>query len=229
MTSRLERYRAWLACCLSRGPASPLRETDLSLLVDEMGEEFYAGGTLVFREGDPAARVHVLTAGTIELSREINGRRVTFQVLRPGDVFGDVPVFLGDPEPFDARAAEDCTVLALDADALFHLLSTRPLVARRWFVSLAERMAGLQSRVADLLSGGIEAQLASILLREADDEDRVRTTQSNLSSMLGVQRSSVQRVLKQLEAAGLVELSYRCVDIVDRAALEALLGEREPG
>lgn len=104
---------------------------------------------------------------------------------------------------------------------------TRPGVARRWFVSLAERMAGLQNRVADLLSGGIEAQLASILLREADDNGRVRTTQSSLSSMLGVQRSSVQRVLKQLETAGLVALRFRVIDVVDRVGLTALLGDRE--
>ena len=126
MGSRLARYGAWLACCLSRGPRSPLGENDVELLAKEMGEEFYAGGTFDFRHGDSAAKVHVLRTGTIELSQEINGRRVTLQVLRPGDVFGGVAVFLGDPEPFDARAIEDCTVLALDAPALYHLLQTRP-------------------------------------------------------------------------------------------------------
>ncbi len=44
----------------------------------------------------------------------------------------------------DARVVEDCSVLSIETAALFELLQTRPLVARRWFVSLAERMAGLQ-------------------------------------------------------------------------------------
>jgi CRP-like cAMP-binding protein len=227
MASKLARYGTWLACCLSRGPRSPLGESDIALLAEEMGEESYAGGTFVFRQGDPAAKVHVLRTGTVELSKEVKGRRVTLQVLRPGDVFGDVPVFLGDPEPFDARAVEDCIILALDAAALFELLQTRPLVARRWFVSLAERMAGLQSRLVDLLAGGIEAQLASILLREADEDGRVRATQSSLADMLGVQRSSVQRVLKLLEAAGLIELHYRSIDLVDRGGLVSLLEEAD--
>jgi CRP-like cAMP-binding protein len=227
MASKLARYGTWLACCLSRGPRSPLGESDIALLAEEMGEESYAGGTFVFRQGDPAAKVHLLRTGTVELSKEVKGRRATLQVLRPGDVFGDVPVFLGDPEPFDARAVEDCTILALDAAALFQLLQTRPLVARRWFVSLAERMAGLQSRLVDLLAGGIEAQLASILLREADEDGRVRATQSSLADMLGVQRSSVQRVLKLLEAAGLIELHYRSIDLVDRGGLVSLLEEAD--
>lgn len=173
----MERYGAWLACCLSRGPRSPLGEGDVEMLTQEMGEQSYAGGTFVFRQGEAAAMVHIVRTGSVELSRTVKGRRVTLQVLRPGDVFGDVPVFLGEPEPFDARAIEDCTLLQLDSAALYHLLQTRPLVARRWFVSLAERMAGLQGRLVDLLAGGIEAQLTSILLREADECGRVWATQ----------------------------------------------------
>jgi CRP-like cAMP-binding protein len=114
---------------------------------------------------------------------------------------------------------------------LFELLQSRPLIARRWFMSLAERMAGLQARLVDLLAGGIEAQLASILLREADATGAVNASQSDLAPMLGVQRSSVQRVLKELEVAGLVKLTYRRIVLVDRAGLVSLLaepGSRQP-
>lgn len=225
MSSRLGRYGAWLACCLSRGSRAPLGDSDVALLAEEMGEESYAGGMFVFRQGTPAAKVHILRTGTVELSRMVKGRRVTLQVLRPGDVFGDVPVFLGEPEPFDARAVEDCTVLSLDAAQLFELLQTRSPVARRWFISLAERMAGLQNRLVDLLAGGIEPQLVSILLREADGDGQVRITQSGLAGMLGVQRSSVQRVLKLLEAAGLIELGYRRIELIDLGGLVSLLEE----
>ena len=51
------------------------------------------------------------------------------QELRAGDVFGDVPAFLDEPEPLDARAVEDAVILALDMSALQALLQTRPLVA----------------------------------------------------------------------------------------------------
>ena len=193
------------------------------MLTDEMGTETVAGGMFVFREGDESARVHVVRTGGVELSRMLGGRRVTLQVLRPGDVFGDVPAFLGAPEPFDARAVEDSTLLSLDADALFALLQTRPAIARRWFVSMAERMAGLQSRLIDLLAGGLEAQLASVLLRHADDVGEVKITQKDLGAMLGVQRSSVQRVLKDLESAGLIELGYRRITVADSGGLSSLV------
>ena len=194
------------------------------MLAEEMGCESVAGGMFVFREGETAAQIHVVRTGSIELSRMLGGRRVTLQVLRPGDVFGDVPAFLGALEPFDARAVEDSTLLSLDADSLFKLLQTRPQIAQRWFLSMAERMAGLQSRLVDLLAGGLEAQLASVLLRHADTVGEVNISQKDLAAMLGVQRSSVQRVLKNLESAGLIELGYRRVTVVDSGGLISLVG-----
>lgn len=223
LSSRLSRYGAWLACCLSRGRQAPLGESDVEQLAAQVGERRIAGGLCVFREGDAAAMVHVVRSGEIELSRGRGDRRVTLQLLRPGDVFGDVPAFLGDPEPFDARAVEDSTVLSIDTQTLFELLQTRPLVARRWFISLAERMQGLQNRLFDVLAGPLEAQLGSALLRESAHQDTVRITHGHLADMLGAQRSSVQRVLKRLEVAGLVELHYRRIVVVDREGLVALV------
>lgn len=222
--TRLSQYGTWIACCLSRGRRAPLGESDVDQLVAEFGETLFAGGTFVFRQGDDAAQIHVVRTGSVELSRVINGRRVALQILRPGDVFGDVPAFLGEPEPFDARALEDCAILSLDATSLFKMLQTRPQVARRWIVSLAERMGGLQQRLGDLLAGGLDAQLASVLLRESADGCDVTLTQDQLAEMLGSARTSVQRMLKQLEADGLIELGYRRIAVVDPDGLAGLVG-----
>ena len=221
---RLSQYRSWIACCLGRGRRAPLGENDVDQLVAEFGESKFAGGTFVFRRGDPAAQIHVVRTGTIELSRVLNGRRVALQILRAGDVFGDVPAFLGEPEPLDAWALEDSTILSLDTVSLFALLQTRPQVARRWIVSLAERMAGLHERLGDLLAGGLETQLASVLLREAAGSGEVNLTQDQLAEMLGSARTSVQRVLKQLAEDGLIRLGYRRIEVIDESGLARLVG-----
>jgi len=202
-------------------------EGDLELLADRVGETPFAGGTFVFRRGEPSAKIHVLRTGSLELSRRIGGRPVALQILRPGDVFGDVPAFLGEPEPFDARALEDCTILSIDAADLFDLLRTRPLVAQRWFISLAERMKGLQDRLVDVLAGGLEAQLASILLREGHPLGEVSITQDRLADMVGAARTSVHRVLKGLEADGLIELGYRRIRLLDQDGLTGLIGRAD--
>lgn len=219
----VHRYASWVACCLSRGRRAPLNPHDLTQLIDELSERRVAGGTYVFRQGDDAAKVHIVRSGRVELSRTVGRRHVTLQELRPGDVFGDVPALLGEPEPFDARAIEDTVILTLEMPALLGLLQTRPLVAQRWFISLAERMATMQQRLIGLLAGGLEAQVADLLLREAGVGDTVSITQSRLADLLGSQRSSVQRVLKNLEVAGVIESRYRRITIVDAVGLSALV------
>lgn len=223
-TVALDGFVEWLACCLGRGDRAPMSPKDLAALAAEVGEQRFAGGTLVFREGEPAAQIHILRQGSLELTRTVGGRTTTVQVLGAGDVFGDVPALLGEQQPFDARAVEDCVVLSMDATALLELLAAHPRLMGRWIISLADRMSGLQHRLIDVLAGGLEAQLASVLLRRADGQGRVTTSQSQLASLLGVQRTSVQRVLKKLDAEGLVEVGYRRIRVRDRSGLAALLG-----
>ena len=116
-------------------------------------------------------------------------------------------------------------MLSIEAGQLLVLLRTRSQVAQRWFVSLAERMAGLQGRLVDLLAGGLESQLASILLREGEDDGSVRVSHAHLAELLGVPRSCVQRVLKSLETAGLIRLGYRRIELVDRTGLASLIDD----
>ena len=84
-------------------------------------------------------------------------------------------------------------------------------------------MAEVQARLVDLLAGGLTAQLASLLVREAE-RGRVHLSQQVLASLVGGRRTSVNRVLKDLESRGLVALRYRRVEILDPEGLVRLAG-----
>lgn len=189
------RHALWIARCVGRGELAPLGDDDVAELVAELGEQRYAAGTFVFRMSQAPARVHIVRQGTVELTRELRGRRVALAILRPGDVFGDVPLFVRMPEPFDARALEDSVVLSIDSVRLFALLERRPRLAQRWLTSLAVRMAGVQDRLVDVLAGSLEAQVAAVLARQAE-QGRVQLSQAVLAELTGARRTSVNRVLK---------------------------------
>lgn len=213
---------SWLGSCLGRGDLAPLTCSDLEELAAHLTESSYAGGTLVYERHQLPDRVHILRSGTVELARNLGGRRVVVQLLRPGSVFGDIPVFLRTGEPTEARAAEDSAVLSIDSLTLFTMLGQRPHLARRWLVSVAGRMAAMQDRVSDLLAGSLDRQVASWLLREAGDEG-VNVSQQTLARLLGARRTSVNQSLKRLEDEGLVETGYRRVSVVDAERLRALI------
>lgn len=202
--------------------AGILAPDEVTELADEFPVASYAGGMCVLREGEICSSVYVVRSGAIELRRTISGRVVTLQLLREGSVFNDAPVLLKQPEPFDACAVEDTTVVVIPATKLFALLNQRPHLAARWLESFAARIADTQHRVGDLLAGTLDAQVSSFLLRMAVREE-LEISQERLARMFGVRRTSLNQVLRRMEDQGLVELTYRRVRIADRGAMQALL------
>lgn len=217
----------WLASCLGRGEVAPLSCDDLEELAGHLTEEHYAGGTVVYERDALPSRVHILRTGTVELTRDLGDRRAVVQLLRSGSVFGDVPLFLRRGEPTSSRAVDDVTVHSIDSLTLFSLLGRRPMLARRWLVSVAERMADMQDRVTDLLAGGLDRRVASWLLREAGG-DGAAVSQLTLARLLGARRTSVNQSLRRLEGRGVIETGYRRVRVVDSDALAGLLMSDRP-
>jgi CRP-like cAMP-binding protein len=221
------RLAAWIACCLGRGELAPLGADDIAELAAELGEHRYPAGTTLVRMGEAPARVHIIRSGTVELSREHRGRRVALQILHAGDVVGDVPLFVRMTEPFDAVALEDSIILSIDSLSLHRLLEQRPRLAWRWMVSVSARMAQVQARLVDLLAGGLEAQIASILVRQAEG-GIVHLNQAVLAELVGGRRTSVNRVLKRFETQKLLRRRYGQVEILDEAGLAVTAGVGTP-
>lgn len=213
----------WLGTCLGRGELSPISCEDLEEFAGHLEEHGFAGGTHVYEQHALPARVYILRSGTVELTRELNGRTVVVQLLRSGSVFGDIPLFLRSGEPTTARAVEDSVVLSIDSVTLFGLLGRRPMLARRWLVSVAQRMAAMQDRVSDLLAGSLDMQVASWVLREAGTAG-VTVSQQTLARLLGARRTSVNQSLRRLEADGLIETGYRRIAVRDADRLAAAVG-----
>jgi CRP-like cAMP-binding protein len=221
--SGLDHHAQWIARCFGPPELAPLRSDDVEELAALLREERYPAGTTVFRMGEAPTRVGIVRRGAVELSRALNGRRVVLQILHPGDGVGDIGLFLRKTAPYDGVALEDTLLLTFDSVRLHRLLEQRPRLAWRWLLSVSGRTVGYQARLMELLAGGLEAQIASVLLRRAE-QGVVKLSQSSLAELVGGRRTSVNRVLKRLEEQDLLRLRYGQVEILDEAGLALLAG-----
>jgi len=217
------RHAKWVAEWLSPADIADPGPDELHELLALVREDRYPAGATVYSLGQAPTRIHIVRSGAVELSRTLRTGRVVIEVLRPGDVFGDISLFLRMKVPWDAVAIEDTLILSFDSLSLHRLLEQRPRLAWRWLHSVSARVAGFWFRVVELLAGGLEAQVAQVLVRRAED-GVVHLSQSLLAELVGHQRTSVNRVLKRLEAQGLVKVGYGQVEIVDEAGLAAVAG-----
>jgi len=212
------RHAAWIARCVGRGASAPLHPNDLSALAETLEAKEFSPGAVVFAADHPASGVWIVRQGQIELAVGSGRRRAVVDVLRAGDVDGDIPLLLDMPPPYTARALTDSGCLFLDRAAFDRLLATRPAISRRWLSSVAQRVSASQARLISLLGRPLPAQLAQLLLDEAV-EARVDLAQRTIAAMLGVQRPSINKVIKDFERERLISVGYAVIEITDPGAL----------
>ncbi|SEE68060.1 Crp/Fnr family transcriptional regulator [Ruania alba] len=219
------RQAAWVARCVGNDAHAPLTPADVSALAHVVRPRPMVPGQVLFTEGTDSAGVWIVRAGTAELSIGSGRARTVIRVLRPGDVDGDVPLLMSMPTPYTARSDSEGTVLFLASSDFDDLLATHPHIARRWITSIAMRLASSQARLMNLLGQPLPVQLARLLLDESV-EGHVELPQRTLAAMLGVQRPSLNKVLKDLERSGWIAVRYRGIDLVDVQALEKRANRR---
>jgi CRP-like cAMP-binding protein len=213
------RDAAWIARCVGRGAAAPLSPGDVAALADRLTPvELEPGQPLFGATGPPDPGVWIVREGHLELSVRSGNGRVVVGVLRPGDVEGDIPLLMGMAPPYVARAVDRATCLHLSRTGFEALIDRHPAISRRWLTSVAQRLAISHGRLIGLLGRSLPAQLAGLLLDEAEGND-VRLPQRTLAAMLGVARPSLNKVLKDFERRGYVAVRYSTVEVRDPTAL----------
>jgi CRP-like cAMP-binding protein len=213
----------------NQGSSSGFDSTELRALAERCPERKLRAGQCLFREGSSLSAVHVVRRGLIGLGRRNHGRRLTFLLLRQGDIAGDEAAVLGSPALTDAFAVTDASVLDVPVAEFLHALDLRSPFVRRWAAGLGGRLSAFQTRLEQVLAGDLRSSIASLLLYELGGQTRVVTlTQQTIADLLGVQRTSVSRTLHELQRQGVVDVGYGHIAVRDVAGLAKAAGLQPP-
>lgn len=216
------RHAAWVARCVGRGADAPLHTGDLSALADRIELKSFPTGSLVFSAGAPPDGVWIVRHGQVELTVDSGTRRTVVGVLGPGDVVGDIALLLEMPLAYSARTLTESEFLFLAEAAFDAVLVGDPAMARRWLLSVVHRVSAVQARLINLIGHPLPAQVSQLLLDEAVDGS-VQLPQHTLAAMLGVQHASLNKVLKEFEQHGLIDIGHEAIDVVDAERLRQLV------
>lgn len=185
----------------------------------------YAPGAVVFFEGEISTGLYSVHTGWIKVIKlSPDGREQVLRYFGPGEVFGEIGMFLARPNPATAIALEPSALWQLHRAALQPLLTAHPDLLLQVMANMADRIAYLAGMVADLSLHTVEVRLARLLLESAPEGAMVRQswlTQSELAARLGTVPDVLNRALRTLAEAGLIHVDRRQITILDRAGLAA--------
>lgn len=217
-------HAAWLARDFGRREMAPLTAADVDVLSRTFQPmEVKAGTKLLSAMREPDA-AYIIESGEVELVMRRGTRRLVLGIARVGDVIGDVPLLCNMAPPFSAIARTDAKLLKLERAALQDLLEKYPAISLRWLSSLVRRLEQAQRRIVALMVGDIRSRTLAILGEEllATGHSEVRLSQGEIAALLGATRQSVNRVLGQLSAEGLINQRYGKIEILDPDRILAL-------
>jgi len=174
-------------------------------------------GEVLFHEGDPGDALFVVASGAVKVvvpSEE--GEEAILATLRRGDFLGELALLDGAPRSASAIALEPTEALALPRDQFLALVAREAPIRDALLASLSTELRRLTTHVAELhfldLTGRLAARLASLARthgeRLADGSIRLDAplTQSDIAAMIGATRQSVNKLLGEFEADGLLRI-----------------------
>lgn len=190
----------------------------LARLADRAIERTYKKGQLIFYQGDPAEALFVVIEGRVKVvvvSEE--GDEMLLVTLQPVDVFGEVALIDGEPRSASAETLELTRVLVLTRATFLEALRQSPAMTEPLLRSLGAVLRRLTEQTADLVFLDLHGRVAKLLVglaekNEAGEDDielDMNLTQSDLASMVGGSRQSVNQILRSFERRGYLEMKGR--------------------
>lgn len=205
---------------------SAMPSSDIDHIEAKAVERLFERGETLFLEGDPSVGLYVVKSGLVRIFKSSpEGREQVVSVARTGDVFNDVPVFDGGPNPASATAMERSSVLVIPRETVLALVSGCPAAVSiiRLFASRLRRMTTL---VGDLSFRSVISRLAKVLLDVAVAESgplpAQRLTQEEMAAMVGTVRDVIGRALRQLEREGAITLRRQRIVVTNAKRLREL-------
>ena len=169
---------------------------------------------LLFSRGDDGDCLYVVAEGQVRLAvSTADGRELSFEIVGPGGMFGEIALLDGRPRSAEATALAPTLAYVLAREDFKRLMRERPSVTEAVVEFLCGRLRRVSDRLEDVALHPLVVRLARFLVvaigeRRAPPGKRVavelRFSQSELALLLGASRPKINGSLVELERAGAI-------------------------
>lgn len=211
-----------------------LSDDMLLRVADRCIDRRYNKGHVIFRRGDTGDRLYVVAEGAIKVFlTSDDGDELMLKTLGPPDVVGELALADGGARSASAEAIEDTVLVSLDRETWLDLQDHHEELRQAMLSALVGVVRRLTEHTADLVFLDLQGRVAKVLLQLAEERGKETAegidleftlTQSDLASMVGGSRQSVNQSLSAFQRRGYVELRGRDIVVTDLPGLRRRAG-----
>lgn len=176
----------------------------------------YPKQTVIIAEGDPGESVYVILAGRVRVySSDEDGRQVVLDVLGAGELVGEMGLD-GARRSASVMTIEPTTIAVLETAVLRERLRDDPELAMRLITGLLGRLRRTTGILKTFALGDVYERLALVLkeLSAGSGESIEGLTQQDLADRIGSSRDMVNRIVRELEKGGYLQVARRRITLL---------------
>jgi CRP-like cAMP-binding protein len=186
---------------------------------------------VILLENDWGSSVYFILSGWVKIrTYNLDGKEVTLNILGKGELFGEMAPLDEVPRSTDVITLAPTVIGNMPAQDFVRLLNTEPQSGIRLAKLMARRLRQVNRRLRLRESDSV-SRVADILLFLADGQGKTsqkgteipNLPHRELSSLSGLARETVTRVLSKLEKKSLIVRDRDVLCIPDVHALEKLM------
>ena len=213
-----------------------LGDEEVRILNEFRVQNVYRPGQVIFFEGNPCLGLYCIESGVVAIRRtDAAGHMALVRLATAGHTLGYRTFFAGGHYHGTAEALTPARVCFVDRAAVQHLMRREPKLAYRFLQHLAQDLDRAEEDRLHASAMPLRARLAHLLLLlrdefgTVDDKGRLRIdlplSRQDMAAMLGARPETITRLVKSLEADGIVVFDGRTAWVDD---LDDLLDEVAP-
>jgi len=196
----------------------------------------YQKGQVISLEDSPPKGLFVVLEGRVRVVRALpGGDEALYHIGEPGFWFGELALIAMRKTIVSVFADAVTRVMMLPKSEFDRLVADEPRHVRHFALLLADRYAAL-IQILTLAHGLTPMERLRTRLvetvdlkhrdRESPGSHSLNVSQAELATMIGVSRQKLNELLRELSAAGLVELGFRRIHVPDLARLRGVPEEQ---
>jgi CRP/FNR family transcriptional regulator len=206
---------------------SGLSDEELDKVVAIAAVKTFARGESIFFEGDDGDGFYMVLDGRVKIFKmSLDGKEQILHIFGPGEPFGEVPVFHGQPFPANALALIKSRLLFFPRREFVALVTGNPSLALNMLAMLSLRLRRFANQIESLSLKEVPGRLAAYLVYLTEEQGS--TTQvtldipkGQLASLLGTIPETLSRIFARMTEEELIRVEGRTIYIDDFAGLQA--------
>ena len=208
-----------------------LPESALEKAIVHVVTRNHPANQVILLENDWGGSVYFILNGWVKIrTYNLDGKEVTLNILGTGEVFGEMASLDEVPRSTDVITLAPTVIGNMPAQDFVQLIHTEPMAGVRLAQLMAKRLRQVNRRLR-LRESDSMSRVADTLLFLADGQGKrsqkgteiPNLPHREISSLSGLARETVTRVLTKLEKKGMIKRDSEILCIPDISALERLI------